>query len=51
MPVSIESVAHVLIADRSTFKMTNEYETANRRYVGSPQLPHPPTSAVAAAAH
>jgi hypothetical protein len=29
VPVSIESVAHVLIAGRSTFKMTYEYETIN----------------------
>ena len=39
VPVSIESVAHVLIAGRSTFKMTYEYERINGRHVGDPQ-PH-----------
>jgi hypothetical protein len=39
VPVSIESVAHVLIAGRSTFKMTYEYETINGQRVGSPQPP------------
>jgi hypothetical protein len=39
VPVSIESVAHVLIAGRSTFKMTYEYETINGHKVGSPQPP------------
>jgi hypothetical protein len=39
VPVSIESVAHVLIAGRSTFKMTYEYETINGHHVGNPQ-PH-----------
>ncbi|MBI3401192.1 MAG: hypothetical protein HY048_07200 [Acidobacteria bacterium] len=51
MPISIESVAHVLIAGRSTFKMTYEYEIVNGQHVGSPQPPHSPTSAAAAAAH
>jgi hypothetical protein len=37
VPVSIESVAHVLIAGRSTFKMTYEYETINGQHVGNPQ--------------
>jgi len=37
VPVSIESVAHVLIAGRSTFKMTYEYETINGHHVGNPQ--------------
>jgi hypothetical protein len=37
VPVSIESVAHVLIAGRSTFKMTYEYETINGQRVGTPQ--------------
>ncbi len=37
VPVSIESVAHVLIAGRSTFKMTYEYETINGHRVGNPQ--------------
>jgi hypothetical protein len=36
VPISIESVAHVLIAGRSTFKMTYEYETINGRRVGQP---------------
>ncbi len=39
VPVSIESVAHILIAGRSTFKMTYQYETINGQKVGSPQ-PH-----------
>ncbi len=43
VPVSIESVAHVLIAGRSTFKMTYEYETVNGQRVGTPQ-PHSPSS-------
>ena len=46
VPVSIESVAHVLIAGRSTFKMTYEYQTINGQHVGDPQ-----PSAPAAAAH
>ena len=37
VPVSIESVAHILVAGRSTFKMTYEYETINGQQVGSPQ--------------
>jgi hypothetical protein len=37
VPVSIESVAHVLVAGRSTFKMTYEYETINGQHVGNPQ--------------
>ena len=36
VPTSIESVAHVLIAGRSTFKMTYEYETINGKHVGDP---------------
>jgi hypothetical protein len=43
VPVSIESVAHVLIAGRSTFKMTYEYETINGHHVGDPQ-PQSPSS-------
>jgi len=39
VPVSIESTASVLIAGKSTFKMTYEYETVNGQKVGSPQLP------------
>ncbi len=37
VPISIESVAHVLIAGRSTFSMTYEYETVNGQRVGSPK--------------
>ncbi len=44
VPVAIESVAHVLIAGRSTFKMTYEYQTINGQHVGDPQ-PHAPASA------
>jgi len=40
VPLSIESTAHVLIAGKSTFKMTYEYETINGQHVGSPRLPH-----------
>jgi hypothetical protein len=36
VPISIESVAHVLIAGRSTFKMTYDYETINGQNVGHP---------------
>jgi hypothetical protein len=43
VPISIESVAHVLIAGRSTFKMTYEYERINGQHVGDP---HPPSSSV-----
>lgn len=37
VPVAIESVAQVLIAGRSTFKMTYEYEAINGQHVGNPQ--------------
>ena len=37
VPVAIESVASVLLAGRSTFKMTYEYETINGVRVGAPQ--------------
>jgi hypothetical protein len=37
VPVAIESIANVLIAGRSTFKMTYEYETINGERVGTPQ--------------
>jgi hypothetical protein len=49
MPVSIESVAAVLIAGRSTFKMTYQYQTINDQHVGDPQViavAAPPTPAV-----
>ncbi len=39
VPVSIESVAHVLIAGRSTFSMTYVYETINGQHVGAPKPP------------
>jgi hypothetical protein len=42
VPVSIESTASVLIAGRSTFKMTYEYETINGRKVGAPAAARPP---------
>jgi hypothetical protein len=38
VPMSIESVAHVLIAGRSTFKMTYEYEVINGQRVGNPKI-------------
>ncbi len=44
VPVSIDSVAHVLIAGRSTFSMTYRYETINGQHVGSPKPPAPGTS-------
>lgn len=44
VPVSIDSVAHVLIAGRSTFRMTYEYETVNGQHVGSPQPRTSPSS-------
>jgi len=37
VPVAIESIANVLIAGRSTFRMTYEYETINGDRVGAPQ--------------
>ncbi len=37
LPVAIESVAQVLIAGRSTFRMTYEYATVNDAYIGDPQ--------------
>jgi hypothetical protein len=37
VPVAIESIASVLIAGRSTFKMTYQYETINGHQVGVPQ--------------
>jgi hypothetical protein len=44
VPVAIESVAHVLIAGRSTFKMTYEYQMINGQHVGDPE-PHAQASA------
>jgi hypothetical protein len=46
VPVAIESVAQVLIAGRSTFKMTYEYQTINGQHVGDPQ-PRAQASSVA----
>jgi hypothetical protein len=37
VPTEIESVAQVLIAGRSTFRMTYEYESINGQRVGNPQ--------------
>jgi hypothetical protein len=37
VPMSIESVAQVLIAGRSTFRMTYEYQTINGHHVGEPR--------------
>lgn len=37
MPVAVESVASILIAGRSTFRMTYEYESVNGQPVGSPR--------------
>lgn len=43
VPVAIESIANVLVAGRSTFKMIYEYESINDERVGSPQpRPAPP---------
>jgi len=44
VPVSLESVAQVLIAGRSTFRMTYEYEMINGKAVGRPQAVMPPAS-------
>jgi hypothetical protein len=46
VPISIESVASVLIAGRSTFKMTYEYQTINGQQVGNPQVPSTKSEAV-----
>jgi len=37
VPLEIESIAQVLIAGRSTFRMTYEYETVNGMRVGDPK--------------
>ena len=37
VPLEIESVAQVLIAGRSTFRMTYEYESVNGHHVGDPK--------------
>jgi hypothetical protein len=38
MPIALETVANVLIAGRSTLKMTYEYESINGQRVGTAQL-------------
>jgi hypothetical protein len=43
VPLEVESVAQVLIAGRSTFRMTYEYETVNGRHVGDPKPRTSPT--------
>jgi len=48
VPMSIESTAHVLVAGKSTFKMTYDYETINGQRVGTPQTPHSPGTTSAA---
>jgi hypothetical protein len=45
VPVSTESTASVLIAGKSTFKMTYEYEIVNGQKVGNPKPPRPQSSA------
>jgi len=42
VPIAVESVAHILIAGRSTFLMTYEYEVVNGQHVGDPLPHHPP---------
>lgn len=37
MPVGLESVANLLVAGRSTFRMTYEYESVNGRRLGAPR--------------
>jgi hypothetical protein len=37
MPVALESVASVLIAGKSTFRVVYEYESVNGQRMGSPQ--------------
>jgi hypothetical protein len=44
MPVAVESTASLLVAGRSTFHMTYEYESINHNRVGSPR----PSSALSA---
>lgn len=38
MPIAVESVANVLVAGRSTFSMSYEYEIVNGQRVGIPQV-------------
>jgi hypothetical protein len=37
MPVGVESIANLLVAGRSTFRMTYEYESIEGRLIGNPQ--------------
>ena len=39
VPIAIESIASVLLAGKSTFAMTYDYETVNGQRVGSPHTP------------
>src|SRR6266850_6278575 len=36
MPVSLESVAHILVAGKATFKLTYDYESVNGQHFGTP---------------
>ena len=38
MPVDVETVATLLVAGRSTLRMTYQYEQVNGSHVGEPQL-------------
>lgn len=38
MPVTLESTANILVAGRSTFHMSYEYESVNDQRVGSPEV-------------
>jgi hypothetical protein len=38
MPIDLESVANVLVAGRSTFRMSYDYESVNGQRVGAPQV-------------
>jgi hypothetical protein len=37
MPVGVDSIANLLVAGRSTFRMTYEYESIEGRLIGNPQ--------------
>lgn len=49
VPVTVESVAHVLIAGRSTFRMTYEYESVNGQRVGDPHPKEQDSATITAA--
>jgi hypothetical protein len=49
MPVGVESVASLLVAGRSTFRMSYEYESINGRTVGNPQPKTPASSSAVSA--